>query len=177
MTQTEAYDLACTRWKEPAATYLGTLCIIGEWVLLADHVDCILCTKTHGVRVYGQGASWDEACIQAGLLSDSNIPIPTKRGVEITQSTFPPEPPVTGVRLKGDTQVSSSRDSTPQVASSRDSTTKVSAQDATTKTALKNLCSTYGCGAKKVPNNPFCPKCFEEHRDERDRPPPLGDKT
>ncbi len=69
MTQNEVYDLACAKLKEPAVVMMGSECVIGEWVSLAEYNEflCVLTSKTRGVRVLGRGASWAEAVADAGL--------------------------------------------------------------------------------------------------------------
>ena len=70
MTKTEAYDLACTKVKDPAVVEMGGLCVIGEWVPLSEYneVLCILVSKTKGVKVIGLGTTWSEAVVKAGLV-------------------------------------------------------------------------------------------------------------
>lgn len=69
MTETQVYDLALSKMKDPAVVKMGNLCIVGEWVKLSEFDgNTILKTKLSGVRVLGTGATWDEAAVKAGLV-------------------------------------------------------------------------------------------------------------
>jgi hypothetical protein len=179
MTKTEAYDLACTKVKDPALVEMGGLCVIGEWVLLAEYNEllCILTSKTKGVKVLGEGATWDEAAVKAGLVpvgGDAMLLLAEAeaRSFEVSDRSFA-DVPVTNTRM------ATVEDLTPPVLARKEPAPILARKEPVTAVSPKSVCRTYGCNAPRTEGNPFCPKCFqehvsEEHREEREvhSPPP-----
>jgi hypothetical protein len=149
MTENEVYDLACTKWKDPAVTRMGDEYVIGEWVLLSEYNEALTVfnSKSRGVRVHGRGRSWEEALVKSGVKSGVMTMEPNKK-------------PAFDWTI------------TPEMAHEH----KVKELNAVLA-RKEAICPTPGCGAKKEATNPFCPTCFEEHRDAREMhatPPSKG---
>lgn len=138
MTKEEAYDLACTKMPEPAVLMVGDRYVIGEWIALAELPEgaspLILACKERGVRIMGEGQSWDEAVVNARL-----VPVGGDATLMLAEANARPSV-ITHTRMA----------------------------------TLKDLriCGTYGCEEPRAEGVPFCPRCFEEHRDNREVPPP-----
>lgn len=149
MTRVEAYDAALLKLTDPAVVLMGERHIIGQWVSLAEWVSApewalpstevtILRSKTKGVRIVGEGASWEEA------LKDAEA-----RG-------WPTH--MADVR-KADFRVTDTR-----MATIKDAPIPFLPSD-------PERCKTYGCNEPRKEGDPFCSKCFEEHRDAREMQP------
>lgn len=183
MTEVEVYDLACTKWKDPAVMRMGDRCIIGVWVSLQEQVendDRILHSKDKGIRVIGEGLTWKEAVVNAGLVPvygcmvDGRMPANKPKNSlsfvitpEMAREVEMKRLGVLGTHGLSPQQV---RADGPLVLSAR----RRAAFAAETfmgdnpDLLARLACPTPGCGVVKQSGNPFCPKCFEEHRDARE---------
>lgn len=75
MTAQEAYDfLLSVGHKDPTALKLGDRFVLGEWLPLAQIRDGgILQCKERGIKVLGEGASWEDALLGAGRLPEFGV--------------------------------------------------------------------------------------------------------